>query len=281
MIMGIGGMAMATVFGYYTGKEFGAVAGMLSGIVCLMPLIEMILISKTKGFLPLFWNLEEENGIKKEKYLMVPNVFGRLRLMVAKMVADGVIFVKRWGFIDDKGTEYSFGNSPLSFVIPRLGFTKNIPSSQYHHLLKSKDPDIHDWDTTVKKYLGDDVYKKDFLPKFRVNPEPDSADIQAELQWLKDVKNPADPLAIPVAGETMTFHDDIEFFQYNYLPEYMKVFVENEKMNVKLREQGYKDPGKAMSYAKAIAVVLLVVMVVIIALASVNLKGLTGLFGGH
>jgi hypothetical protein len=198
--------------------------------------------------------------------------------MVAKMVRDGVIFVKRWGPIDDKGTEYSFGNSPLSFVIPHLAFTKNLVSSQYHHLLK-KEEGVNDWDEAVKKYLGPERYKE-FVSKFRQNDEPDNDAIQAELQWLKDIKNPADALAISVVGETITFHDDIDFFKYNYLPEYMNVYVEQEKINVRREEQGYKDPSKAMAWGKAAFIVILAICILVVILSSVDLTQLGSFLGG-
>lgn len=281
MVMGLGGMAVCAVMGYMTGAEMGMMAGFMGGIICLIPTIQLILQAKQKGFLAFYWNLEEENNIKKEKYCIVPSKFGKLRVIVAKMVSDGVIFIRRFGLIDDKGTEYSFGNSPLSFVLPRLGFTKNIPSSQYHHLLK-KEKGVNDWDEAIKKYLGPDQYTI-FCSKFRKDPEPDAEDIQAELQWLKDVKNPADKLDVLICGETISFHDDIEFYQYNYLPQMMKVYVDNEKLNSKQEGLGYRpaDSGsKAMGYAKAAAVILIVVMVVIIALASVDLSSLGSFFGG-
>jgi hypothetical protein len=280
MLMGLGGMAFCIVMGYFTGTEMGAVSGMMGGVICLIPTLQLILQAKQKGFLSFYWNLEEENNIKKEKYCIVPNKFGKLRVIVAKMVSDGVIFIKRFGLIDDKGTEYNFGNSPLSFVLPGLGFTKNIPSSQYHHLLK-KEKGINDWDEAVKRYLGPEQYKV-FCQKFRMTPEPDAEDIQAELQYLKDVKYPADKLSVLICGETISFHDDINFFQYNYLPQMMKVFVDNEKLNAKQEGLGYRpDSGsKAMGYAKAIAVILIVVLVVIIALSSVDLSKLGSFFGG-
>lgn len=281
MLMGLGGMAVCIVMGYMTGAEMGAMAGFLGGVICLIPTIQLILQAKQKGFLAFYWNLLEENSIKKEKYCIVPNKFGRLRVIVAKMVSDGVIFIKRFGLIDDKGTEYTFGNSPLSFVLPGLGFTKNIPSSQYHHLLK-KDKGINDWDEAIKKYLRPEQYTT-FCKTFRVNPEPDEDDIQAELQWLKDVKDPADKLEVLICGETVCFDDDLTFMQYNYLPQMMKVFVDNEKLNAKQEGLGYRpaDTGsKAMGYAKAIAVILIVVMVVIIALSSVDLSQLGSFFGG-
>jgi hypothetical protein len=116
-----------------------------------------------------------------------------------------------------------------------------------------------------------------------VNPEPDEDDIQAELQWLKDVKDPADKLEVLICGETVCFDDDLTFMQYNYLPQMMKVFVDNEKLNAKQEGLGYRpaDTGsQAMGYAKAAAVILIVVMVVIIALASVDLSQLGSFFGG-
>jgi hypothetical protein len=282
MLGSLGGLAFTTVMGYYTGQGMGAMAGMLGGVISFIIVAVIITQAKSKGFLPLFWNLEMENNIKKEKYCFVPNKFGKLRIIVAKMVADGVIFIRRYGLIDDKGTEYNFGNSPLSFVLPNFGFTKDLVQSQYHHKLR-KDKNINDWDEAIKKYLGEgsQTYKL-FLDKFRSNPEPNAKAIQDELQWLKDIKNPADPLELKVCGETVSFHDDIDFFKYIYHPQQMKVFVENEKMNVKLREQGYhEDAGKKwMSMAKAAAIIIIVIMVALLALSQVDLSHIGNLFGG-
>jgi hypothetical protein len=280
MLMGLGGMATCIVMGYMTGAELGAMAGFMGGIICFIPTIQLILQAKQKGFLAFYWNLLEENSIKKEKYCIVPNKFGKLRVIVAKMVSDGVIFIKRYGLIDDKGTEYTFGNSPLSFIQPNHGFTKNIVQSQYHHLLK-KEQGVNDWDEAVKKYLGVEQYK-DFCKKFRVNSEPDAEDIQAELQYLKDVKYPANDLKVFVCGETISFHDDIEFFKYDYLPGVMKVYVDNEKLNSKQEGLGYRpaDSGKAISWGKAIFIIILAICILLAVLSSVDLSQLSSLFGG-
>jgi hypothetical protein len=281
MILGLAGISICITMGYLTGSEIGAMGGMMGGIICLIPTIQFLLQAKQKGFLPLYWNLLAENNIKKEKYLFIPNKFGKLRIIVAKIVGEGILAIRRFGIIDDKGTEYTFGDNPLSLVQPNFGFTKNVVQSQYHHLLKKKGGPS-DWDGAVKKYLGEERYKE-FLLKFRTNKEPDAEDIQAELQWLKDVKKPEDNLDVLICGETINFHDDIDMFRYTYLPQMMKVYVDNEKLNAKQEGLGYRpaDQGsKAMGYAKAIAVILIVVMVVIIALSSVDLSQLGSFFGG-
>jgi len=278
IMMGLGGLGFTTIMGYFTGQEMGVMAGLLGGIICFIPLIQLILTAKTKGFLPFFWNLEEENGIKKEKYCLIPNKFGRLTLIVAKIVGKDTLFAKRLGLIDDKGTEYAFGNSPLSFIQPRLGFTKNIKSAQYHSLLRRK-KDIDDYEEAIKKYLGPEQYKT-FESRFRQNPEPDANDINDEIQYLRNIKEPADPLGLTVFGETYTWDDDLSYFQYNYLPDTMQNFVDNEKINVRREEMGYKDPQKSIAWAKAVAIVVIAVVILLAVLSSLDLSKIGALFGG-
>jgi lipopolysaccharide export LptBFGC system permease protein LptF len=181
------------------------------------------------------------------------------------------------GLIDDKGTEYAFGNSPLSFWEPGKGFTTNILSSSYHSKLK-KTEKVKDYDEMIKKYLTEEQYKV-FCQKFRMNPEPNEDDINAELQWLKDTKNPASNLQITVFGETYDIHDDIAFMQYNYQPQAMGIYVESEKINIRREEQGYKDPARIAGWGKFVFIVILAVVILIAVLSSLDLSKLGNLFG--
>jgi hypothetical protein len=280
MMEGIAGIALAGVLGFvFTGKEMTVMAGVLGSIVAFLPFMQMLLTAKSKNFMAFFFNLKEENGVKKEKYLMYPGRYGRLGIIIAQIVSNKVLYVKGLrGYIDDKGTEYAFGNSPLSFWEPGKGFTTSISSSWYHHQLK-KNKDIKDYDEMIKHYLTDSDYKV-FCQKFRSNPEPNEDDIAAEIQWLKDVKNPADPLKITVFGETYSIHDDLSFMQYNYQPQAMGIYVENEKINVRKEVEGYKDPRKAMAWGKAAFIVILAIVILVAVLSSLDLSKLGSLFGG-
>jgi hypothetical protein len=282
MMTGIGGIAFTAILLWMTsGNPNVIMIGVFGGIITFMPLIMMILTAKNKNLIQLFFNLQEENGIKKEKFLLYPGKFGRLGITIARIVSDKVLFVKGAGLIDDKGTEYAFGNSPLSLWNPGSGFTLNVLSAQYHGLLKKDEKRlIQDYDEMIKVYLTDKDYDT-FVKTFRLNnPEPDSAQIDREIQWLKDVQNPRDKLELPICGETYSIQDDLAFMKYNYHPQTMKNFLENEKINVRREEMGYRDKDKAMSWAKAIAVIVIAIVILLAVLSSLDLSGLGGIFGG-
>jgi hypothetical protein len=282
LMEGIAGIALAGVLGFMMGaNDMALMAGVIGAIVAFLPSLQMIMTAKQKNFLSFFFNLKEENGVKKEKFLIYPGRHGRLGIIIAQIVSSKVLFVKGLGqlggLIDDKGTEYAFGNSPLSFWEPGKGFTTNIFSSSYHSKLK-KSEKVKDYDEMIKKYLTDDQYKT-FCQMFRSNPEPNEDDIDKELQWLKDIKNPKSNLEIKVFGETYSIHDDIAFMQYNYQPQAMGIYVENEKIIVRREEQGYKDPARIAGWGKFVFIVILAVVILIAVLSSLDLSKLGSLFG--
>lgn len=276
---GIAGIAFSGILLWMNaGNETIIMMGVIGSIISYLPFIQMLLTARTKSILPLFFNLKEENGIKKEKFLLYPGKFGRLGILIAQIVSEKVLFVKGAGLIDDKGTEYAFGNSPLSFWEPGAGYTQNIRSAQYHSLLR-KEKYIQDYDEMVKAYLDDKDYDV-FVKTFRKNPEPDSMQIDQEIQWLKDVKQPRDNLELTVCGETYSIENDLPFMKYNYHPQTMKNFVENEKINVRREEMGYKNPERAMAWAKAIAIVVIAIVILLAVLSSLDLSKIGSLFGG-
>jgi hypothetical protein len=261
-----------------TGNEIIIMAGMFGSIIAFLPFLQMMMTAKQKNFLPFFFNLQEENGIKKEKFLLYPGRFGRLGVVIAKILSDKVCFVKGAGLIEDKGTEYSFGNSPLSWWEPGKGYTTNTRSAQYHNLLKKKER-IKDYDEMIKAYLTSEDYIK-FCQLFRMNPEPDAEMIDKEIQWLKDIKTPKNKLEFVILGETYSMQDDLPFMKYNYHPQTLKNFVENEKINVRREELGYKDKDKAISFARAFIYVCIGLVILIAVLSAVDLSNIGKLFGG-
>jgi len=279
MMTGIGGIAFSAILLWMTsGDPTILMVGVFGAIISFLPFIQMLVTAKNKNFVALFFNLREENGINKEKFLLYPGKFGRLGIVIAQIVSEKVLFFKGAGLVDDKGTEYSFGNSPLSLWEPGSGFTLNTRSAQYHGLLK-KTKLIQDYDEMIKAYLTPQDYEL-FMKLFRSNPEPDSSQIDKELQWLRDVKQPGDKLELPVCGVTYSIQDDIPFMKYNYHPQTMKNFLENEKINVRREEQSYRDKDKAMSWAKAATVIIIAIVILLAVLSSLDLSNLGRLFGG-
>ena len=64
--MGVLGFAMMFIGGFIFGGPYGMMFGMIAGIMMLIPVTQMIGVSKAKGFLPLFLNLKDN-----EKFIIL------------------------------------------------------------------------------------------------------------------------------------------------------------------------------------------------------------------
>lgn len=272
----LAGLGLGVILGFMMGGLYVAIVYIFSGIIMFVPLMQMIGVAKNRRFLQLFFNLEEENGIKKEKFIAFPDQFGRINILIAKIIHKGICFIKGLGVIDDKGTEYAFGDAPVSFGEPYRGYTINAKSAAYHAKLH-EDEGINTYDEMIQKYLGPELYKV-FYNRFRVNnPEPDAEMIQKELDWLQSTI-PKSKLEKTVFGETWGFKDDINFLKYNYHPQSMKNAIENEKIIQKKIDLGYKDTDKAMSRAKAIVLVIIGIIIFLAVASSLDWSKIFGMF---
>lgn len=272
VILCIGGFVLSVVGGFFFGGAYGAMAGMGAGFLMFMPVMQMITIGKQKGFLPLYVGLKDN-----EKYVHFPDKFRKLKTIIANTRHEGVCYKKGIGFIDDKGTEFSWGGDPASFGIPKLGMTAEIKNASFTELLE-KNRDIKDYDEAIRKYLGDEKYKV-FCEKYRNIEKPNIHDINKELDALINVEKPADPLVEKVFGETWSFANFARFLKYAYHPLAMDIAVDSEKLWVKQEMMGYKDADRAMGWAKAVVWVLFGLMIFISVLSSLNIKGFGSMFG--
>lgn len=272
ILLGIGGFAVTFVGGFYFGGPYGGMVGMGGGALLLLPLLQMISTGKQKKFLPLYVNLKEH-----EKYLMFPDRFGKLRVMIVNTRHEGVCYKKGLGFIDDKGTEFSWGSDPCSIGEPKLGMTVDIKNASFTELLE-KNRDIRDYDEALETYLGKAKYTA-FCEKYRSKDKPDIYDINKELDSLMNEKHPENALKEKVFGETWGFRNFLRFLKYAYHPLAMDIAVDSEKLWVKQEMMGYKDAEKAMGWAKAIVWILFGLMIFIAVLSSLNMEGLGSMFG--
>lgn len=271
ILFSIMGIVLGFIGGYFSGGIMGVMMSLFSGMMIFMPIMMIIGYAKNKGFLPLFKNLKEF-----EKYAMFPDTFGKLKFLVMNQIYDGMLFKKGIGLIDDKGTEFAFGNDKGSFALPRLGVTIDFKNIHYNSLLQ-KDDGIKDYDEAIRQYLGDNKYQI-FLEKFRKNPKPDIYDINQELQWLKD-QEPNDSLEKTVFGETVDFRDNLQSLKYIYNPISMENAVDTVKIWTKREQLGYKDVDKQRNLAKTVVTILFAVMVFLIVMSVVDWSQLGGLFG--
>ena len=275
IVLGLCGMIVGVLGGYYAGGGIGAGMGMMAGFLCLMPLLQMISIGKQKGFLPLYVTLKEF-----EKHIIFPDSFGKLKTMIVNTRHEGVCYKKGLGLIDDKGTEYSWGKDPCSFGVPKLGMTVDITNASYTDLLE-KNRKIEDYDNAIKEYLGEDKYKI-FCEKYRKNDKPDIYAINKELDALINVENPKDSLSLKVFGETYSFKNFLRFLKYAYHPQALEVAMDQEKLWVRQEQLGYKNTDRAIGWAKAVLLVLFGLMIFFAVIGSLNIdfSNMFGMFGG-
>lgn len=273
VIVAILGVCLGFGGGFAVGGTMGMMVGMFSTIMVFMPIMMMITYAKNNGFIALYKSLEDF-----EKFIFFPDKFGRIKVFVMNTVHDGVLHKKKYGLIDDKGTEFAFGNNRMSIALPKKGVTVDLKDIQYFSLLR-KERGIKDYDDAIKHYLGEEAYSK-FCMRFRKNPKPDIYDINAEIQWLVDYPIPEDMLKKEVFGETVSFVDELQHLKYIYHPQAMENAVDTEKIWTKREQAGYKDAGKTMSTAKAVVVILFGVMVFLIVVSVIDWSNIGGLFGG-
>ena len=126
-----------------------------------IPVMQMISTSKAKGFMPLFLNLKEF-----EKFVHFPDKFGKMHTIIVNTKDEGVCYKKDMGFIDDKGTEYAWGTSRMSFADPKVGITVDVKNAHYTELLE-KNRNIEDYEDALITFFGDTKYK-DFCDKTEI-----------------------------------------------------------------------------------------------------------------
>ncbi len=273
VVVSLAGMVGATIGGYFTGGITGAMIGMFAGVIMFMPVMMMLGTAKTKGFLPLFQNLGEN-----EKFIHFPDNFGRLKTLVVDTRHEGVCYKKGLGLIDDKGTEYCWGNDPVGFGAPRLGVTVDVKEAKWSELLEQEDG-IEDYDAAIKEALGDNDYKQ-FVKNYRQsNIRPDIYNINGELDFLlnADFKK---KLEKKVFGETWGFKNFLRFLKYAYHPQTLENAIDTEKVWVKQEAMGYRDVQRTGAWAKAVIGIMFAIMVVLIVLSQVDLSNFAKLFGG-
>jgi len=273
VVCSLAGLVGAVLGGYFFGGLNGAMIGMFAGIIQFMPVMMMLGTAKNKGFLPLFTDLGEF-----EKYVHFPDKFGRLKTLIVNTRHEGICHKKGIGIIDDKGTEYCWGDCPASFGEPKLGMTIDVKTAKYTDILE-EDENIEDYDNAIKEVLGDDDYKN-FVKKFRTEKiRPDIYEINKELDFLLDAKLKK-KLEKEVFGETWGFKNYIRWLKYAYHPQTLENAIDTEKVWVKQEAMGYRDVQKTGAWAKAIIAIGFTIMIIIIVLSSVDLSNFANLFGG-
>lgn len=270
--MGVFGIAIGIAGGYFIGEINGMIIGLFSGLLPFMAIMQIIGFAKTKGFLPLYKNLSED-----EEYAWVPNKMNKIRLFIMKKKHKDLLYRKGLGIFENKGTEFNFGNNPMCFAFPESGYTVDFSTIHYFSLLE-KDDGVDDYEECVKEYLGPVKYKN-FCEKYRMNPKPDYYDIDNEIQYLinnKPDKNNGNILDKNVFGDTIDFSNRLKYLRYNYDPISSENATEREKI-ISLKEGlDYRDESKAMNKAKAAVMIMIGVAIFIIILTSVDLGNLFG-----
>jgi len=274
IMLGLGGMILGLIAGFSTGGILGAIAGLFAGFMPFLAVMQIIGYAKQKGFLALFKTLEEN-----EKYGWVPNKMNKLMCMVFKKTHPGVIYKKGLGVFEDKGTEFSLGNSPMSFVYPHSAYTVDFPTIHFFSLLE-RDKEADDYEECIREYLGEDEYKI-FWEKFRAGKVPDFYSIQNELDYLiRHKPNNDNGLSKNVFGETVDFRNRLKYLRYNYDPITADNATERERIIALKEGMDYRDTDKYVSRAKAIVMIIFGIMVFLIVVSVIDFSAIGGIFGG-
>jgi len=275
--MSIGGVILGFVGAFLFGNPIAAMFAMMGGFIAVLPLFMMISKAAQKKFLPLYETLND-----KQKFIHYPDKFGKLGTMIVDIKHPGILSKKGIGIIDDKGTEYAWGKDPVSFSEPENGLTIDIPAAQYTHLLR-KEENILDYEQMIKEYLGEAEYKK-FFDKFRLNPKPDWIAIEEELEYLKNFKpipdkdNP-DKFKKIVFGTTWGIDNFMAYLKYALNPLRVDTAIKTEVLLAKQEAAGYKDQSRALSWGKAIMLVLLGLAIFFAIMSALNLGNIGSIFG--
>lgn len=272
LVLALIGLIISFIGGFYTGSLPGAMTGVFGSMIVLIPLLKFFSIGKEKKILPLFKDLEDN-----EKFLIWPDSYGKMHTTIMKIRHEGVLYKKGWGFIDDKGTEFSIGGDPIGFAHPKSGVTFSVEPIEYTSQL-FKNRDIPDYDSAIKKYLGEAQYNV-FCHKFRTKQKPNIYDINKEIDYLMHSK-PKNELKEIVFGDTWSFNKNfLPFLKYNFHPMALDNAINTEKIWVKQEKGDYGETNKMVGYAKAILIILFGLMIFIAVIGSLDLN-IGNIFGG-
>ena len=251
-----------------------AAGGIFGGFMMFMSILQMLSIARFKGFLALFKNLKEN-----EQFTWLPDYNNKLRVYITQGKHKGLLYREKLGILENKGTNFSFGNDTMSFAYPHCGYTVDLPTEHYFSKTKEEDG-LESFDEHVKAYLGETKYIE-FKNKFRKKDQEHTIDdINRELDWICE-QNPENKLEKNVFGYTVDFSSRCKYLRYNYDPVSALNATEREKLLAYKEGLDYRErvDAKYMGMAKAAAIVLMALMIFLIVLSSIDLGNLGGLFG--
>jgi len=271
VMLAIGGACIGVIGGYLAGGPFGLMTGFMSGILPFLGIMMMVGKAKTKGFLIRYRDLKR--NLKEgwyEKYIDIPDKFGKLHTFIGKVKEAGLVTIKGIGKLDDKGDEYSYGTDPQSFALPNKGLTIDFEKAHQLNMVAAK-YDVDNYEDAVKHYLGEQKYKI-FYKLFRSKhfKDVDIDDINNEIAYLVHQEHPADPMTTNTLGETIGIRSLIGWLAWVCNPVYIEGSIASEKLYTKQLERQMKlDRGeKWTGLGKMVVYILIGLMIFLLAVGS-------------
>jgi hypothetical protein len=264
LILSIAGLILA-FFGAFVGAFFDGLIGIgfvaIGGVIMFFPTMQVGGTVKRKRLVPFFMNLKKGEQISlfvNSRFQVMPFIFNTKH--------EGILIKRRVGMVEDKGTQLTWGDSPISISLQGLGVTLDLKRAAYIEKLH-KNRGIDEYEQALQAYLGPARYTE-FYNKFRRNPKPDIYAIRKEIDYILSTQTPNDPLAEEVLGETINFKHFARWMVYAYHPQSSQNAMDAEKIQVKKEMLAYKEADRAASWGKAIVMIIIAIMIFLIVMGA-------------
>jgi len=264
IILSIVGLIVAFIGAFISGF-FNGLIGMsmvaVGGVIMFFPMLQVGGVVKRKRLVPFFMQLKKGEQISlfvNSRFQVLPFIFSTKH--------EGILIKRRVGMIEDKGTQLTWGDSPISISLQGLGVTLDLKRAAYIEKL-NENRGLEEYEQALMQYFGPARYT-DFYNKFRKNPKPDIYAIRKELDYILSAQEPNDPLSEEILGETVNFKHFARWLVYAYHPQSSQNAMDAEKIQVKREMLAYKEADKAGSIGKAIVMIIIAVMIFLIVMGA-------------
>ena len=266
IVVSIIGLIVAFMGAFISGF-FNGLIGMslvaVGGVMMFFPILQVGGVVKTKRLVPFFMKLKAGEQISlfiNSRFQILPFIFNTKH--------EGILIKRRIGMIEDKGTQLTWGASPISISMQGLGITLDLKRAAYIEKLND-DKGIEGYEQAIMQYLGPARYT-DFAKLHRKNPKPDIYAIRKELNFLLKEQEPNDPLSEEILGETVNFKHFARWLVYAYHPQSSQNAMDAEKIQIKREMLAYKEANKAGSIGKAIVMIIIALMIFLVVMGSMG-----------
>jgi len=252
---------MGAFIGGFVNGLIGMCLVAVGGVIMFFPIMQVGGVVKQKRLVPFFMKLKAGEQISlfvNSRFQVLPFIFNTKH--------EGILIKRRIGMIEDKGTQLTWGASPISIAMQGLGITLDLKRAAYIEKL-NEDHGIEGYEQAIMQYLGPARYVE-FAKIHRKNPKPDIYAIRKELNFLLKENEPNDPLSEVILGETINFKHFARWLVYAYHPQSSQNAMDAEKIQTKREMLAYKEGDKAGGIGKAVVMIIIAIMIFLVVMGA-------------